>query len=118
MKKFLLSIISFIFLSCSGAYSLQGLAAEAFGPVITKAAGAVYKTAAEKAVEKATEIAVEKASEKAAEKVIEKVVEKIDEDSEKNDEESNDSNENSEEIIKQENWEARLWITKIVFGLE
>ena len=95
MKKFLLSIISFVFLSCSGASSLQGLAAEAFGPVITKAAGAVYKKAAEKAVEKATE--------KAAEKVIEKVVEKIDEDSEKNEEESNDSNENSEEIIKQEN---------------
>ena len=41
MKKFLLSMISFVFLSCSGASSLQGLAAEAFGPVITKAAGAI-----------------------------------------------------------------------------
>ena len=87
MKFFLLTMASFVFLSCSGATSLQGLAAEAFGPVITKAAGAVYKKAAEKAVEKVTEKAVEKA--------VEKVVEKIDEDSE---DESIDSNDKSEEI--------------------
>ena len=41
MKIFLLSMVSFVFLSCSGATSLQGIAAEAFGPVITKAAGGI-----------------------------------------------------------------------------
>jgi len=53
MKKILLLALSFLFLSCAGSAALSGIAAEAFGPIITKVAGSVYKKAAEKAVETA-----------------------------------------------------------------
>ena len=61
MKKILLIVLSFLFLSCAGSAALSGIAAEAFGPIITKVAGSVYKKAAEKAVETAAGAVIEKA---------------------------------------------------------
>ena len=80
MKKILLLALSFLFLSCAGSAALSGIAAEAFGPIITKVAGSVYKKAAEKAVEKVTEKAVEKAVETAAGAVIEKAIDTSEDD--------------------------------------